>query len=209
MEVGSVPKMLRRKCTPGCCYEESWDGCGAEKMTSGMALPGLCPLLCVGSCGLPLPWVWCLLTPVLVSCLAPAWSLSTENLVKHADHPTVPDHSQDREPVPAAGCSGWLHPATCLSPGSPICPCISVPSFSQDLPSSSLWPPCPATLSDLKTPLTKTMGSVTCAWAPLVCPATSPSLFLRGLRSATVSQEGRPPVFSTCASLKDRVSVAS
>lgn len=57
----------------------------------------------------------------------------------------------------AAGCSGWLHPATCLSPGSPICPCISVPSslrvFPAASPVASLPPAHP---SDLKTPLTKT-----------------------------------------------------
>ena len=69
--------------------------------------------------------------------------------------------SGQRASPAAAGCSGWLHPATCLSPGSPTCPCSSAPSSLRMFPAASpvaSLPPAHCQIPSKchsKTPLTK------------------------------------------------------
>lgn len=138
---------------------------GLRHQEDGASWCGASPL-CGGSCGLPLPWVWGLLTAVLVFFLVPVWSLLHRgNLGKHADQilRLSKDHSQDKELVllQLDAAAGWLHPATCLSPGSPTCPCSSAPSSLRIFPAASpvaSLPPAHCQIPSKchsKTPLTK------------------------------------------------------
>ena len=122
-----------------------WRTVGLRHQEDGASWCGESPL-CGGSCGLPLPWVWGLLTAVLVFFLVPVWSLLHRgNLGKHADQilHLSKDHSQDKELVllQLDAAAGSILPPACLQGPPPALAALPLPlSGSSQQPPP--WPPC-------------------------------------------------------------------